>query len=133
MVDDISCLLKVPRRALHVVGARLRFLIRPIRSDLISERNAGSNCFFHQFATSKGFISGDLCYMENDGTRISCSSSQAVAVSSNISGITSILSSVFTRAGRTCARFPRLVSRYRLICEVRPHRGEGCNFSEAPG
>lgn len=61
--------------------------------------------FFHQLATSKGFISGDLCYMESDGTRISCSSSQAVAVSSNISGITSILSSVFTRAGRTCARF----------------------------
>ncbi|XP_030589981.1 meiotic recombination protein SPO11 isoform X2 [Archocentrus centrarchus] len=47
IVDDISCMLKVPRRSLHVL------------------------------ATSKGLISGDLCYMEEDGTRIDCHSSSA--------------------------------------------------------
>lgn len=30
IVDDISCLLKVPRRALHVVGVSLGLLIRPV-------------------------------------------------------------------------------------------------------
>ncbi|XP_061650661.1 meiotic recombination protein SPO11 isoform X3 [Phyllopteryx taeniolatus] len=47
IVDDVSCMLKVPRRALRVL------------------------------ATSKGVISGDLCYMEEDGTRIDCHSSSA--------------------------------------------------------
>uniref|UniRef100_A0A1A8NHA7 DNA topoisomerase (ATP-hydrolyzing) n=1 Tax=Nothobranchius pienaari TaxID=704102 RepID=A0A1A8NHA7_9TELE len=61
IIDDISCMLKLPRRSLHVL------------------------------ATSKGLISGDLCYLEADGTRIDCrSTSAAVSVSSNISGITSI-------------------------------------------
>nr|XP_046253383.1 meiotic recombination protein SPO11 isoform X2 [Scatophagus argus] len=45
IVDDISCMLRVPRRSLHVL------------------------------ATSKGLISGDLCYLEEDGTRIDCRSS----------------------------------------------------------
>ncbi|KAJ0064541.1 hypothetical protein NL108_009509, partial [Boleophthalmus pectinirostris] len=44
IVDDISCLLKVPRRSLHVL------------------------------ATSKGLITGDLCYLEEDRTRIDCRS-----------------------------------------------------------
>ncbi|XP_071332814.1 meiotic recombination protein SPO11 isoform X3 [Trachinotus anak] len=47
IVDDISCMLKVPRRSLHVL------------------------------ATSKGLIAGDLRYMEEDGTRIDCHSSSA--------------------------------------------------------
>uniref|UniRef100_A0A8C9X847 DNA topoisomerase (ATP-hydrolyzing) n=1 Tax=Sander lucioperca TaxID=283035 RepID=A0A8C9X847_SANLU len=47
IVDDISCMLKVPRRSLHVM------------------------------ATSKGLISGDLCYLEEDGTRIDCRSGSA--------------------------------------------------------
>ncbi|XP_029911932.1 meiotic recombination protein SPO11 isoform X3 [Myripristis murdjan] len=64
IVDDISCMLKVPRRTLHVL------------------------------ATSKGLISGDLCYLEEDGTRVDChSSSIAVAVSSNVGGIKNIVSS----------------------------------------
>ncbi|XP_041654679.1 meiotic recombination protein SPO11 [Cheilinus undulatus] len=64
IVDDVSCMLKVPRRSLHVL------------------------------ATSKGLICGDLCYLEEDGTRIDChSSSAAVAVSSNIGGIKNIVSS----------------------------------------
>ncbi|RXN30886.1 meiotic recombination SPO11 [Labeo rohita] len=45
IVDDVSCMLKVPRRSLHVL------------------------------ATSKGFISGALCYLEEDGTKVDCSSS----------------------------------------------------------
>ncbi|XP_046725084.1 meiotic recombination protein SPO11 isoform X7 [Silurus meridionalis] len=44
IVDDISCLLKVPRRSLHVC------------------------------ASTKGLISGDLCYLEEDGTRVDCTS-----------------------------------------------------------
>lgn len=81
IVDDISCLLKVPRRALHVL------------------------------ATSKGLISGDLCYLEEDGTRIDCrSSSTAVAVSSNISGIKNIVSSAkFVLIVEKDATFQRLL------------------------
>ncbi|XP_034551736.1 meiotic recombination protein SPO11 isoform X8 [Notolabrus celidotus] len=47
IVDDISCMLKVPRRSLHVL------------------------------ASSKGLISGDLSYLEEDGTRVDCRSSSA--------------------------------------------------------
>ncbi|XP_074537208.1 meiotic recombination protein SPO11 [Halichoeres trimaculatus] len=81
IVDDISCLLKVPRRALHVL------------------------------ATSKGLISGDLCYLEEDGTRIDCrSTSAAVAVSTNISGIKNIVSSAkFVMIVEKDATFQRLL------------------------
>ncbi|KAM3617123.1 uncharacterized protein V6R79_002478 [Siganus canaliculatus] len=81
IVDDISCMLKVPRRSLHV------------------------------FATSKGLISGDLCYIEEDGTRIDCrSSSAAVAVSSNIAGIRNIVSSAkFVMIIEKDATFQRLL------------------------
>ncbi|CAI5648010.1 unnamed protein product [Oreochromis niloticus] len=81
IVDDISCMLKVPRRSLHVL------------------------------ATSKGLISGDLCYMEEDGTRIDCnSSSTAVSVSSNISGIKNIVSSAkFVMIIEKDATFQRLL------------------------
>lgn len=104
IVDDISCLLKVPRRALHVVCAPLCFLIRMIYVKLPSLKRE-ADCLFHQLATSKGFISGDLCYMEEDGTRINCCSSQAVAISSNIGGIRSILGSVSKCPGQTYVRF----------------------------
>uniref|UniRef100_A0A4W6ETQ0 DNA topoisomerase (ATP-hydrolyzing) n=1 Tax=Lates calcarifer TaxID=8187 RepID=A0A4W6ETQ0_LATCA len=81
IVDDISCMLKVPRRSLHVL------------------------------ATSKGLIAGDLRYMEEDGTRIDChSSSAAVAVSSNISGIRNIVSSAkFVMIVEKDATFQRLL------------------------
>ncbi|XP_030589980.1 meiotic recombination protein SPO11 isoform X1 [Archocentrus centrarchus] len=81
IVDDISCMLKVPRRSLHVL------------------------------ATSKGLISGDLCYMEEDGTRIDChSSSAAVSVSSNISGIKNIISAAkFVLIIEKDATFQRLL------------------------
>lgn len=81
IVDDISCMLRVSRRSLHVL------------------------------ATSKGLISGDLCYLEEDGTRIDChSSSAAVAVSSNIGGIKNIASSAkFVLIVEKDATFQRLL------------------------
>ncbi|CAN9515381.1 unnamed protein product [Ophioblennius macclurei] len=81
LVDDLSCMLKVPRRSLHVL------------------------------ATSKGLISGDLCYMEEDGTRIDCrSSSAAVPVSSNVGGIKNIVSSAkFVLIVEKDATFQRLL------------------------
>ncbi|XP_034351459.1 meiotic recombination protein SPO11 isoform X3 [Arvicanthis niloticus] len=58
IVDDISCMLKVPRRSLHVLS------------------------------TSKGLIAGNLRYMEEDGTRVQCTcSASATAVPSNIQGM----------------------------------------------
>ncbi|XP_033825780.1 meiotic recombination protein SPO11 [Periophthalmus magnuspinnatus] len=81
IVDDISCLLKVPRRSLHVL------------------------------ATSKGLITGDLCYLEEDGTRIDCRcSTAAFPVSSNIGGIKSIISSAkFILIVEKDATFQRLL------------------------
>ncbi|KAI4893026.1 hypothetical protein NFI96_034248, partial [Prochilodus magdalenae] len=81
IVDDISCMLKIPRRSLHVI------------------------------ATSKGFISGDLCYLEADGTRVECySSSTAVPVSSNVSGISNIVSTAkFVLVVEKDATFQRLL------------------------
>uniref|UniRef100_A0A8D3BHG1 DNA topoisomerase (ATP-hydrolyzing) n=1 Tax=Scophthalmus maximus TaxID=52904 RepID=A0A8D3BHG1_SCOMX len=81
IVDDISCMLKAPRRSLHVL------------------------------ATSKGLIAGDLRYMEEDNTRIDCrSSSVAVAVSSNISGIKNIVSAAkFVLIVEKDATFQRLL------------------------
>ncbi|KAM4572055.1 meiotic recombination protein SPO11 isoform 2-T2 [Fundulus diaphanus] len=81
IIDDISCMLKVPRRSLHVL------------------------------ATSKGLISGDLCYLEEDGTRIDCHhSSAAVSVSLNIAGIRNIVSSAkFIMIIEKDATFQRLL------------------------
>ncbi|XP_073794316.1 meiotic recombination protein SPO11 isoform X3 [Danio rerio] len=81
IVDDISCMLKVPRRSLHIL------------------------------ATSKGFISGDLCYLEEDGTKVDCnSSSTAVSVSSNVNGIRNIVSSAkFILIVEKDATFQRLL------------------------
>nr|XP_057908206.1 meiotic recombination protein SPO11 isoform X2 [Doryrhamphus excisus] len=81
IVDDVCCMFKVPRRALRVL------------------------------ATSKGLISGDLCYTEEDGTRIDChSKSAAVAVSSNIAGIRNVVSSAkFVLIVEKDATFQRLL------------------------
>nr|QNM38104.1 SPO11 [Carassius auratus red var.] len=81
ILDDISCMLKAPRRSLHVC------------------------------ATSKGFISGDLCYLEDDGTKVDCSSSStAVPVSSNVNGIRNIVSAAkFILIVEKDATFQRLL------------------------
>nr|XP_020837012.1 meiotic recombination protein SPO11 isoform X2 [Phascolarctos cinereus] len=57
IINDISCMLKVPRRYLHILS------------------------------TSKGLIAGNLSYIEEDGTKVNCTCSTAVAVPSNIQGI----------------------------------------------
>ncbi|XP_048203467.1 meiotic recombination protein SPO11 isoform X1 [Perognathus longimembris pacificus] len=62
IIDDISCMLKVPRRSLHILS------------------------------TSKGLIAGNLRYMEEDGTRVNCScGATATAVPSNIQGIRNLI------------------------------------------
>ncbi|XP_051735926.1 meiotic recombination protein SPO11 isoform X2 [Ctenopharyngodon idella] len=64
-----------------------------------------------KLATSKGFISGDLCYLEEDGTKVDCnSSSTAVPVSSNVNGIRNIVSSAkFVLIVEKDATFQRLL------------------------
>ncbi|XP_069057720.1 meiotic recombination protein SPO11 [Pleurodeles waltl] len=63
IVNDISCMLKIPRRSLHVLS------------------------------TSKGCIAGDLCYSEEDGTKVNCNCySTAVLVPSNVNGIKNMTS-----------------------------------------
>ncbi|GCB64386.1 hypothetical protein scyTo_0009803 [Scyliorhinus torazame] len=58
IINDICCMLKVPRRCLHILS------------------------------TSKGCIAGDLCYTEEDGNRVNCAcNSTAVLVPSNVDGI----------------------------------------------
>ncbi|KAJ8265295.1 hypothetical protein COCON_G00143940 [Conger conger] len=81
IVDDISCMLKAPRRSLHVL------------------------------ATSKGFLSGDLSYMEEDGTKVNCSSRvTAMSVSSNVCGIKNISSQAkFVLIVEKDATFQRLL------------------------
>ncbi|XP_042555165.1 meiotic recombination protein SPO11 isoform X1 [Dipodomys spectabilis] len=62
IIDDISCMLKVPRRSLHILS------------------------------TSKGLIAGNLRYLEEDGTRVNCTcGATATAVPSNIQGIRNLI------------------------------------------
>ncbi|XP_014664431.1 PREDICTED: meiotic recombination protein SPO11-like isoform X2 [Priapulus caudatus] len=63
IVDDIACLLAVPRRSLHVT------------------------------ATSKGLIAGDLQYTEADGRFVDCNTtSSGILLTSNVDGITNMCS-----------------------------------------
>ncbi|XP_043844756.1 meiotic recombination protein SPO11 isoform X2 [Dromiciops gliroides] len=58
IINDISCMLKVSRRNLHILS------------------------------TSKGLIAGNLSFIEEDGTKVNCTcGSTAVAVPSNVQGI----------------------------------------------
>ncbi|KAL2297104.1 hypothetical protein Nmel_015162, partial [Mimus melanotis] len=58
IINDISCMLKIPRRSLHVL------------------------------ATTKGFVAGNLSFTEEDGTKVNCTcSATAVTVPSNVQGI----------------------------------------------
>ncbi|XP_004620321.2 meiotic recombination protein SPO11 isoform X2 [Sorex araneus] len=62
IINDISCMLKLPRRSLHILS------------------------------TSKGLIAGNLRYMEEDGTKVNCTcGATAVAVPSNIQGIQNLI------------------------------------------
>ncbi|KAM4691971.1 meiotic recombination protein SPO11 [Rhinophrynus dorsalis] len=58
IVNDVSCMLKIPRRSLHILS------------------------------TSKGCIAGDLWFTEEDGTKVNCNgSSTGILVPSNVEGI----------------------------------------------
>ncbi|XP_066442182.1 meiotic recombination protein SPO11 [Eleutherodactylus coqui] len=59
IVMDISCMLKIPRRSLHILS------------------------------TSKGCVAGSLLYIEQDGTKVDCSfNTSGVLVPSNVEGVT---------------------------------------------
>ncbi|XP_075427746.1 meiotic recombination protein SPO11 isoform X2 [Ascaphus truei] len=59
IINDVSCMLKFPRRSLHILS------------------------------TSKGLLAGDLWFTEEDGSKVNCSSnSTGVLVPSNVEGIT---------------------------------------------
>ncbi|KFU83474.1 Meiotic recombination protein SPO11, partial [Chaetura pelagica] len=45
IINDISCMLKIPRRSLHILSS------------------------------TKGFVAGNLSYTEEDGTKVHCSCS----------------------------------------------------------
>ncbi|NXO05114.1 SPO11 protein, partial [Rhinopomastus cyanomelas] len=63
IVNDISCMLKIPRRSLHILS------------------------------TSKGSVAGNLSYTEEDGTKVSCTCSGTVlSVPSNVEGIKNLIS-----------------------------------------
>ncbi|XP_014375660.1 meiotic recombination protein SPO11 isoform X2 [Alligator sinensis] len=63
IVNDISCMLKIPRRSLHIMS------------------------------TTKGCIAGNLSYTEEDGTKVNCTcSATAVSVPSNVQGIRNLIS-----------------------------------------
>ncbi|XP_060058536.1 meiotic recombination protein SPO11 isoform X2 [Erinaceus europaeus] len=62
VINDISCMLKVPRRCLHILS------------------------------TSKGLIAGNLKYIEEDGTKVNCTcGATAVSVPSNIQGLKNLI------------------------------------------
>ncbi|NXJ63093.1 SPO11 protein, partial [Rostratula benghalensis] len=63
IINDISCMLKIPRRSLHVLS------------------------------TTKGFVAGNLSYTEEDGTKVNCTcGATAVTVPSNVQGIKNLIS-----------------------------------------
>ncbi|EOB08052.1 Meiotic recombination protein SPO11, partial [Anas platyrhynchos] len=62
IINDISCMLKIPRRSLHILS------------------------------TTKGFVAGNLSYTEEDGTKVNCTCGATVfTVPSNVQGIKSSL------------------------------------------
>ncbi|XP_033009495.1 meiotic recombination protein SPO11 isoform X5 [Lacerta agilis] len=61
ITNDISCMLKIPRRSLHILS------------------------------TSKGCIAGNLSYVEEDGTKVNCTCSTTVAVPSNVEGMRNLI------------------------------------------
>uniref|UniRef100_M3XKK5 DNA topoisomerase (ATP-hydrolyzing) n=2 Tax=Latimeria chalumnae TaxID=7897 RepID=M3XKK5_LATCH len=81
IINDISCMLMVPRRSLHVLS------------------------------TSKGCIAGDLSYVEEDGTKVNCTcNSTGVLVPSNVYGIKNLISAAkFVLIVEKDATFQRLL------------------------
>ncbi|XP_040506984.1 meiotic recombination protein SPO11 isoform X2 [Gallus gallus] len=58
LINEISCMLQIPRRSLHILS------------------------------TTRGFVAGNLSYTEEDGTKVNCTcGATAVTVPSNVQGI----------------------------------------------
>uniref|UniRef100_G1R5X4 DNA topoisomerase (ATP-hydrolyzing) n=1 Tax=Nomascus leucogenys TaxID=61853 RepID=G1R5X4_NOMLE len=81
IINDVSCMLKVSRRSLHILS------------------------------TSKGLIAGNLRYIEEDGTKVNCTcGATAVAVPSNIQGIRNLVTDAkFVLIVEKDATFQRLL------------------------
>ncbi|XP_077109255.1 meiotic recombination protein SPO11 isoform X1 [Ranitomeya variabilis] len=81
IVTDISCMLKIPRRSLHILS------------------------------TSKGCVAGNLLYIEQDGTKVDCSfNTSGVLVPSNVEGVTNLRTSArFVLIIEKDATFQRLL------------------------
>uniref|UniRef100_A0A2K6G234 DNA topoisomerase (ATP-hydrolyzing) n=1 Tax=Propithecus coquereli TaxID=379532 RepID=A0A2K6G234_PROCO len=81
IISDISCMLKMPRRSLHILS------------------------------TSKGLIAGNLRYIEEDGTKVNCTGrATAIAVPSNIQGIRNLITDAkFVLIVEKDATFQRLL------------------------
>ncbi|NXI36491.1 SPO11 protein, partial [Galbula dea] len=63
IIDDISCMLKIPRRSLHILS------------------------------TTQSFVAGNLSYTEEDGTKVNCTCGATVfTVPSNVQGIRNLIS-----------------------------------------
>ncbi|XP_040506983.1 meiotic recombination protein SPO11 isoform X1 [Gallus gallus] len=63
LINEISCMLQIPRRSLHILS------------------------------TTRGFVAGNLSYTEEDGTKVNCTcGATAVTVPSNVQGIKNLYS-----------------------------------------
>ncbi|KAK9404832.1 SPO11: Meiotic recombination protein SPO11 [Crotalus adamanteus] len=78
IINDVSCMLKIPRRTLHIVKKGL-------------EDSGQISINVKLLSTSKGCIAGNLSYIEEDGTKVNCTCSITTPVPSNVEGIRSIL------------------------------------------
>ncbi|XP_026520640.1 meiotic recombination protein SPO11 [Notechis scutatus] len=90
IINDISCMLKIPRRTLHILS------------------------------TSKGCIAGDLSYIEEDGTKVNCTCSTTTPVPSNVEGIRNLITDAkFILIIEKDATFQRLLDD-NFCCKMSP-------------
>ncbi|XP_034288963.1 meiotic recombination protein SPO11 isoform X1 [Pantherophis guttatus] len=90
IINDISCMLKIPRRTLHILS------------------------------TSKGCIAGNLSYIEEDGTKVNCSCSTTTPVPSNVEGIRNLITDAkFILIIEKDATFQRLLDD-NFCCKMSP-------------
>ncbi|XP_015680906.2 meiotic recombination protein SPO11 [Protobothrops mucrosquamatus] len=90
IINDISCMLKIPRRTLHILS------------------------------TSKGCIAGNLSYIEEDGTKVNCTCSITTPVPSNVEGIRNLITDAkFILIIEKDATFQRLLDD-NFCCKMSP-------------
>ncbi|PKU35450.1 hypothetical protein llap_14245 [Limosa lapponica baueri] len=79
IINDISCMLKIPRRSLHVLS------------------------------TTKGFVAGNLSYTEEDGTKVNCTCGATVCIVKHLNGKDLISHAKFMLIVEKDATFQRLL------------------------